>query len=115
MNTPFCIALTDKIIAPYLEGKEYLDCSNESEALAIAAGYYLATGKRASVYISGDGFMNALNFFTSWIMVEPIKMNIYISTGREENPHKVVTRILPELLELLNYDTTRIFIELVRK
>jgi len=112
------LALTDKVIKKYMDEKgitDFLDCSNESEGLSIAAGYWLATGKRAEVYISGDGFMNCLNFFTSWIMVEPIEMNIFISTGRTEPPHKVVTEILPELLELLNYDSTRISIQLINK
>lgn len=92
---------------------DFLDVSNEGEALAIAGGYWLGKKERANVYMSGDGFMNALNFFTSWIMPEGIEMNIFISTGRQEPPHKVVSNILSSLLELLNYDTNKINIELI--
>jgi len=111
----FNIALTDKVIKPYLDGKTYLDVSNENEAIGIAGGYWLATKKRANVYISADGFCNALNFFTSWVMPEGIEMNIYISSGRTEPPHIVMTEVLPELLELLNYDTKKILIEVIYK
>ena len=108
------IALSDKIIASHLP-EDYLNCSNEGEAIAIAAGHYLATMERANVYMSADGFCNALNFITSWIMPDGIEMNIYISAGRTEPPHLVMTKILPELLELLNYDAKKLFIEVVWK
>lgn len=109
------IVLSDKVLMPWLEGKDYLNCSDEAEAIAMGAGYYLATGKRANVFMSGDGFCNALNFITSWIMPEGIEMNITISTGRQEPPHKVMSDILPGLLELLEYDTKKLSIELVRQ
>ena len=112
------IALQDKVIKKYMDEQgitEFLDCSNEGEAVAIAAGHWLATGERADVYFSADGLCNAMNFITSWIMPEQIEMNIYISTGREEPPHKVMTDILPELLELINYDPKRLSITIIRK
>lgn len=107
------IILADKLLNKYLVG-DYITPSDEGEALAIACGHYLAIGERADVYISADGFCNALNFFTSYVMPEKIEVNIYISTGREEPPHKVMTDILPELLELLNYDTKCIHCEIIR-
>lgn len=113
VNKEFYVGISDKVLMPWLEGKEYLDCSNEGEAIAIGAGHWLATKQRANVFMSGDGFMNALNFFTSWIMPDGIEMNIFISTGRQEPPHKVVSDILPSMLELLNYDTKKIKIELI--
>lgn len=107
--------LSDKIIMPYLEGKEYIDCANEAECIAIAGGHFLQTGERANVYFSADGFCNALNFLTSWIIPENIEMNIIISTGRVEPPHKVMTDILPALLELIPYDTKLVSITTVGK
>lgn len=110
----FNCVLSDKVLMKHIEGKEYINCANEAETISICAGYFLATGKRGNAYMSGDGFMNALNFITSWIMPEKIEMNIYISTGRQEPPHKVVTGILPELLELLRYDFNKLKIELLQ-
>lgn len=109
------LALTDKVIIPYLDNKEYIDCSNEAECIAMAAGYYLATGNRADVYFSADGLCNALNYITSWIIPDGIEMNITISTGRTEDPHIVMTTIYDKLLKLLDYDPKRIHIETVRK
>lgn len=103
------IVLSDKVIQPHLPD-EYIDCSNEGEAIAIAGGHYIATCERANVYMSADGFCNAINFITSWVMPEKLEMNIYISVGRTEAQHKVMSTILPELLELINYDPTRILI-----
>lgn len=103
------IALSDKIILPYMP-EEYIGCSNEGEAIAIAGGYWLASAERANVYLSADGFCNALNFITSWVIPDKIQMNLFISAGRLESQHKVMTTILPELLELLNYDTENLSI-----
>lgn len=116
MIKEFNVGVSDKIIMPWLAGRKYLDCSDEGEAIAIGAGHYLATGRRANVFMSGDGFMNALNFFSSWIMVDPkIEMNIFISSGRQELPHVVVSNLLEDMLELLNYDIRRIFIKIIKK
>ena len=62
------IALQDKVIKKYMDEQgitEFLDCSNEGEAVAIAAGHWLATGERADVYFSADGLCNAMNFITT--------------------------------------------------
>lgn len=75
----------------------------------------MATSERADVYMSADGFCNAMNAITSWIIPEGIEMNLFISTGREEPPHKVMTKILPELLELIDYDPKKLSITLINK
>lgn len=111
------IALQDKVIKKYMDEKginEFLDCSNEGEAVAIGAGYYLATGKRADVFFSADGLCNAMNFLTSWIIPENIEMNLYISTGRQEPPHKVMSDIYEDLIKLIPYDTKRISLTTVQ-
>ena len=109
------IGITDKILAPWLEGKECFSVSDEGEACGVAAGHWLATGERATVFMSADGLCNALNFLTSWIIPEGIEMNLIISTGRTEPPHKVMTDILDDLLKLLPYDDTKLSIEIMRK
>ena len=117
-NKQFSVALTDKVIKKYMDDNnvmDFLNCSDEGEAVAIAGGYWLAKKERANVYFSADGLCNALNFLTSWIIPEEIEMNLFISTGRMETPHKEMTRILPDLLKLLQYDTERINITVVQK
>lgn len=100
---------------PWLGEREYMNCSDEGESVAIAAGHYLATDERATAFMSADGFCNALNFLTSWIIPEGIEMNIVISTGRTEPPHKVMTDILADLINILPYDPKRISFEFVRR
>ena len=109
------VGVSDKLLMPWLEGKEYLDVSDEGESVAIGAGYFIQTGKRATVFMSADGLCNALNFLTSWIIPDGIEMNIVISTGRQEKPHKVMSDILDSLISLLKYDPTRIHFQIIRK
>ncbi len=105
----------DKIVLSWLKNKEYIVATDEGEAVGIGAGWYLATKKRANVFMSADGFCNALNPLTSYVIPEGIKMNLIISTGRTENQHKEMTRILKPLIELLHVDPKRINIKIVEK
>lgn len=112
------IALQDKVIKKYMDDNridQFMDCSNEGEAVAIAAGYFLATGQRANVYFSADGLCNAMNFITSWIIPEGIEMNLFISTGRTELPHIVMTEIYDDLLKLLPTNPEKLSITTIRK
>lgn len=109
------IGITDKVLKEWLAGKDYMGASDEGEAVAIAAGHYIQTGQRATVFMSADGLCNALNALTSWIIPDEIEMNLVISTGRQEPPHKVMSDILPDLLNLLPYDPKRISIEIIER
>ena len=109
------IGVTDKILAPWLEGKEYFSVSDEGEAVGVAAGYWFATGKRADVFMSADGLCNALNFITSWIIPNGIEMNLIISTGREEPPHKVMTDMFDKLIKLIPFNYEKVSLNIMRK
>jgi len=109
------VTVPDKISAPLLEDEDYVMATNEAECIAIAAGQWLAVKERATVIISADGFCNALNIITSYIIPENIEMDIVISTGRQEPPHKVMSDILEPLIKLLPYDKKRISIKLFKK
>ena len=98
----FYVGVSDKLLVPYLKGKKYLNCSDEGEAIAIGAGYYLATKKRANVFMSADGFFNALNPLTSFVIPERIKMNLIISIGRMETQHYLATSVVEPLIKLIN-------------
>lgn len=108
------VGVPDKKIAKWLEGKEHMIASDEAEALAIAGGHWLATKQRATAFMSADGLCNALNFFTSWVIPDGIEMNLVISTGRQEPPHKVMSDILDNIIKLLPYDPERISIEIIK-
>ena len=80
--------------------------SDEGEAVAMAAGYYLATGQAATVFLSADGFCNALNPITSLIIPYAIPVKWVISTGRQEPQHKVMSDTLEKLLNLYEKGTS---------
>lgn len=110
------VGVSDKVLMPWLEGKEYLDATDEGEAIAIAAGYSIQTGEPGTAFMSADGFFNALNFITSWIIPKGIPLNVVISIGREEPSHFVATEMVPIIVDKLKeYETARISYEFVRK
>lgn len=109
------IGVPDKILIPWLKDKDYIVATDEGEAVGIAAGYYLATKIPATVFMSADGFGNALNPLTSFVIPEDIKMNFVISIGRQEPSHKVMTDTLWPIILKLPYDPERISFQLIRK
>jgi sulfopyruvate decarboxylase TPP-binding subunit len=112
------VGIGDKVLMPTLKGEECITATDEGEAIGIAGGYWLATGERATAFMSADGFMNALNAITSWVIPEEIEMDIIISTGRMEPSHYVATEMLEPIISLLeSYEgfTERVHIKLVRK
>lgn len=110
------VGVSDKVLMPWLEGKEYMNCSDEGEAVAIAAGHFCATGQKANVFMSADGFMNALNFLTSWILPDNMPMHFVISIGRREPAHFVASDITEPIINLLSkYESKNISYEFVRK
>lgn len=112
------VGVSDKVLQPWLEGKEYLNCSDEGEAVGIAGGHWLATGERATAFMSADGFLNALNIITSWIIPEKVQVNLVISIGRTEPPHYIATEITEPIIEMLRkyegFDDI-VHVEFVRK
>lgn len=111
----FYVGVSDKILMPYLKHRSYMDCADEGEAVALGAGYYFATGSRPYIFMSADGLCNALNFITSWIMPEGIPMNLIISTGRLEAPHRVMTGWLPDILKFLELNAKNISIKIIER
>ena len=110
----WALGIPDKLLVKWLGNKEYMKPADEGEAVGIGCGYYLATGKPATVFMSADGFCNALNPLTSYAIPEGIKMNLVISSGRQEPQHKVMSDILEKLIKLLKYDAKRISFKIVK-
>lgn len=99
------VGVPDSQLKNWLKDKDYYIVTDEGEAVAMAAGYHLATGKMATVFMSADGFCNALNVLTSLIIPYKIPIKWLISTGRTEPQHIIMTKELGKILFNLNkYD-----------
>lgn len=57
MLKPLC----DWLITEYGISKKHIVAANEGNALALAAGYHLATGKIPVVYMQNSGIGNIIN------------------------------------------------------
>lgn len=82
--------------------------ANEGNALAMAAGYHLATGKTAAVYLQNSGLGNLVNPLTSLTDAEVYKIPALLIIGwrgepgvKDEPQHVKQGRITPALLDLL--------------
>ena len=88
---------------------KHIIATNEGEALSIATGYYLSTGKIPVVYLQNDGLCNMMNPLTSLTdkYVYEIPVLLMISWRGAPNmkdapQHKRIGKILIELLEVLD-------------
>lgn len=110
------VGVPDKLLQQeWLGNKKYICPADEGEAVAIACGYYYATGKRAIVFGSADGFANMLNPITNLVIPFGIPMKIVISYGRKELPHYVMSDALIKIIETLKYDPAKLSFEFVKK
>jgi len=88
---------------------EQLIAANEGAALATAAGYYLATGKPAVVYLQNSGLGNLVNPATSLINEEVYDIPVLFLVGwrgepavKDEPQHRKMGSITTALLDLLD-------------
>lgn len=109
------VGIPDKLLVKWLGKKKYITPADEGEAIAIAAGHFWATGRRATVFMSADGFANALSPLTSWVIPEGIEMNLVISCGRSEYWHIIMSRILKPLISITSYDPKKITFDFIEK
>ena len=123
-------ALCDYLMDTYgIDSKHHIIAANEGNATAIAAGYYMATGKVPVVYMQNSGEGNIINPQASLLnqKVYAIPMLFIIGWRGEpgvldEPQHIFQGEITTKLLEILdiNYfvvskDTTKYEIEEVMK
>lgn len=90
------------------ENFENIIACNECEAIAIAAGYYLATNKIGVVYMQNSGFGKTINPLTSLCDPEVYSIPILLMIGWRGEPnkkdapqHKKMGKITLPLLETL--------------
>eukprot|EP00494_Astrolonche_serrata_P030930 UN31198 len=96
----FCALVQDK-----LPSNQHVITANEGQAVAVAAGYHMATGKIPVVYMQNSGFGNTVNPLISLAhkQVYSIPMLLLIGwrgePGRRDEPqHRVQGKIMPGLL-----------------
>ncbi|HOA12837.1 MAG TPA: phosphonopyruvate decarboxylase [Myxococcota bacterium] len=93
-------------------GFVHLGASNECEAMGIAAGYHLSTGRIPVVYMQNSGFGKTVNPYTSLTARDVYSMPVLMIIGwrgepgiKDEPQHKMMGRILPDLLRTLEIES----------
>ena len=89
----------------------HLSASNECEAVGIASGYHLGTGKTPVVYMQNSGLGKTVNPYTSMAAQEVYSIPLLMLVGwrgepgkKDEPQHKLMGRITEELLETLEIE-----------
>jgi phosphonopyruvate decarboxylase len=102
---PFCDYITQELGV----GEKHIITANEGNAVAMAAGYHLATGKVGMVYMQNSGLGNAVNPITSLSDPEVYGIPVFYLIGwrgqpgvKDEPQHVKQGKITLELLDLLD-------------
>src|SRR3989344_3297371 len=98
----FCAYITDN-------SRNHIITANEGNAIALASGYYLATGKYGMVYMQNSGQGNAVNPLISLADPDVYSIPILLLIGwrgepgkKDEPQHVKQGKITLKLLETLN-------------
>lgn len=91
------------------EKNRHVLTANEGNAVAMAIGHHLATGRHACVYMQNSGLGNAVNPITSLAAGEIYRIGMLLligwrgEPGRKDEPQHVVQgRVTQQMLETLN-------------
>lgn len=102
---PFCDFITAKLGT----GRKHIIAANEGNAVSLAAGYHLATGKVGLVYMQNSGLGNAVNPITSLTDTEVYGIPVLYMIGwrgqpgvKDEPQHVKQGKITLQLLQLLD-------------
>lgn len=90
---------TDKI-------ENYIPCTREDEAMALAVGAYLV-GRKPLVFLQNSGLGNLVDIMTSLLKPYDIEIPLLISTRAKPEHHAFMGKITKKLLKLLeceNYE-----------
>ncbi len=97
----FCAYVTDNTVH-----EKNIITANEGNAIAMAAGYHLATGKIGVVYMQNSGLGNCVNPLTSLTDPEVYSIPLLLLIGWRGEPgtydepqHKKMGRIMPNLVK----------------
>ena len=99
----FCAYVTD-----HSSDKDHIIAANEGNAIALAAGYHLATKKSGVVYLQNSGLGNCINPLTSLTDKEIYSLPLLLLIGwraepgkKDEPQHLKMGRITVPLLQTL--------------
>jgi phosphonopyruvate decarboxylase len=91
----------------------HIIASNECEAMAIAAGYFLSSKKPAIVYLQNSGFGKVVNPYTSLLSKDIYSLPVLMLIGwrgepgkKDEPQHKMMGRIFFDLMKVLELPYT---------
>lgn len=103
---------TGEIVNKYGVSEKHIVAANEGNAIGLAAGYHLATGKIPCVYMQNSGEGNMLNPYASLLAPEVYKIPCVFVVGwrgepgtKDEPQHVFQGEITQSLLELLTIQT----------
>lgn len=82
--------------------KEYIPCTREDEAVALAVGACLV-GKRPLVFLQNSGLGSIVDIITSLLKPYGIEIDLLISLRDKPHHHAFMGKITVELLKLLKY------------
>ena len=101
----FCLCIDDNV-----PKDRHLITANEGNAIALAAGYYLATGKTPMVYMQNSGLGNAINPLLSLCDPEVYSIPLLLMIGwrgepgvKDEPQHIKQGKVQIELLEAMGF------------
>ena len=95
-------------------GNRYVRATREDNAIALAAGAYLA-GKKPLVFMESSGLGNTIDVLTSLLITYEIPMVLYIAwagfKGRDVTHHNAIGEPLEPLLQSLNVPTVEVLLD----
>ena len=94
---------TDKI-------ENYIPCTREDEAMALAVGAHLA-GKKPLVFLQNSGLGNMVDVITSLLKPYDIKIDLLISVRNKPEHHAFMGKVTKKLLKLLEYKKYKLLIQ----
>ena len=90
--------------------ENYIFCTKEDEAMALAVGAYLI-GKKPIVFIQNSGLGNMVDIITSLLKPYDIKIDLLISIRNKPGHHAFMGKITKKLLKLLEYKNCKFLMQ----
>lgn len=100
------VGTPDSRLNKWVADKEVIITTDEGEAVAIAAGRWFATHIVPTVFMSADGFCNALNPLTSLVIPYGAKMDWVIGVRTDCFQHIVMGNTIDNLIKLYGLKRT---------
>ena len=108
MSNKFRVGVPSSKLRSWFDGTEMF-VTDEAEAIGVAVGYYLATGKVATVFMGSNGFANALEFITSLLMPYKIPIDLVVARRCDVSWHGVMGNNVKKIIKLIKYENQTSF------